>query len=1036
MKHCCYTKSKIAIWKPPSVPQSVSTRKYTTKCRSTLTMSSKIATREIREHRQSLLTNAMKDRNSWREPPPFFIIHPDDKERIPIRNANHEAYQVLGTTAIWNKYIDLGYYMFDDCMQFHKVWKSTAKDSITQRNKIIWQSYHFHRMHDIPIPPKLNLSATSTARSYLKEKEPDFILATDIEHEEKEFFAACNPPNKDTNTTNSDDSDEDANAWTEVITKKTRKKTPPTSPTNTPKQSPPIMFESMIPSEDIMTDLKQARITPVPQFTPERKQTRNKNDDNPDYPVNNIQEDIQTINNPININTPQSPPNAKLNKCIATNDSSKRSHDKLSTDKHDKATKSNQTNTHNNIHFHHDDNIHEVTPTSQIPDIDTQMTTDADANNGDQTINSADYTKNSTHTADNEHFSTASQHTSRDFVSVNDGTLRITIKWKPINYAAVTQDEEQWNEHAIQMLSAILNPPSVQLQLAQWSKTITDNSTLIQADLLTVNNLHLYRSPKISNLDSYKTSIFGIRISANDKSFSIGTWLTSPVIKAAIERHNIELKVSNSTCDSGTMVTAGSILLKHPKYTQRMYFMMALRRQLPTNAPYFDIVVHRRTLNGIDSPHLVVQCGANHQVILSEMLSSLMDGIKTTALYVGTQYLQSLTQEALEDLYDLHQKYVNSIQRLPLSPYVLNVDRIREEHSNTGDIRRTTRAWANSITNPAGISIQCDAENGGRDKKAYLLVPDHLLDIARLEMNRYLHNIRNWHIQPNQSSGSDNHDTDRPREIYVPTAAVQRNIDFLHSMASSDIWKNAPSTIRQSKATTNSTQASEPTTTKIHPTTPLRQNNQTQPTRTPQSDNLSANRQTHPTRNSAPFVRHLDDNTITTANSNTTTINSSFAAKFTEIENAIKTSQADFQQLNSRFDQMENQILNTMTSCHENSKHMLSMQNQMNSMQSNVQDIANQMKLLTTHLKVTPTPGNAENSNSNHLSNEIQSPEKKKSRQMEPEATSIVSVRPMNLNINKYNQDNHRSTNQHNIQADQLEDQYQDNSFPGSAMDE
>jgi hypothetical protein len=86
-------------------------------------MSSKIATREIREHRLSLLNqsstnNAMKERNSWTEPPPFFIIQPDNNERIPIRNANHEVYRVLGTTAIWNKYINLGYYMFDDCMQF------------------------------------------------------------------------------------------------------------------------------------------------------------------------------------------------------------------------------------------------------------------------------------------------------------------------------------------------------------------------------------------------------------------------------------------------------------------------------------------------------------------------------------------------------------------------------------------------------------------------------------------------------------------------------------------------------------------------------------------------------------------------------------------------------------------------------------------------------------------------------------------------------------------------------------------------------
>lgn len=129
-------------------------------------------------------------------------------------------------------------------------------------------------MHDIPTPPKLTLSATSTARPYyLKEKERDFILATDIEYEEKAFFAACNPPKKITNNPNSDDSDEDVNEWTEVIPKKTRKKTPPTSPTNIPHQQSPIMLHDsmMDPSADNNEDLKEVRITPVQYLTPGRK---------------------------------------------------------------------------------------------------------------------------------------------------------------------------------------------------------------------------------------------------------------------------------------------------------------------------------------------------------------------------------------------------------------------------------------------------------------------------------------------------------------------------------------------------------------------------------------------------------------------------------------------------------------------------------------------------------------------------------------------------------------------------------------------
>ena len=194
-------------------------------------MSSKAATREIREQHNLYQTthppkpNAMKERCLWAEPTPFIMTNPNDNKRIPIRNANHQAYRVLGTTAIWNKCVQLGYYMFDNCMQFHKVWKSTAKDSVTHCNKIIWQLYHFHRMNDIKIKTPLEMSATSTARPYLKEKDPDFLLTTDIEYEEKEFFAACIEQNR---SINSDDTPEEPDKWTKVTPKKkTRKQSPP-----------------------------------------------------------------------------------------------------------------------------------------------------------------------------------------------------------------------------------------------------------------------------------------------------------------------------------------------------------------------------------------------------------------------------------------------------------------------------------------------------------------------------------------------------------------------------------------------------------------------------------------------------------------------------------------------------------------------------------------------------------------------------------------------------------------------------------------
>lgn len=62
----------------------------------------------------------MDQEGSWEEAPPFLLQVPDRNERIAIRNANHNLYCSIGTTNMWTKYIHLGYYVFDDCMDFQQ----------------------------------------------------------------------------------------------------------------------------------------------------------------------------------------------------------------------------------------------------------------------------------------------------------------------------------------------------------------------------------------------------------------------------------------------------------------------------------------------------------------------------------------------------------------------------------------------------------------------------------------------------------------------------------------------------------------------------------------------------------------------------------------------------------------------------------------------------------------------------------------------------------------------------------------------------
>jgi hypothetical protein len=277
------------------------------------------------------------------------------------------------------------------------------------------------------------------------------------------------------------------------------------------------------------------------------------------------------------------------------------------------------------------------------------------------------------------------------------------------------------------MLKDILHHPLSPISLVPWKENLTLSNTpkMINISELTDSMLPTMCSPKISYVDSHNLCIFAIRICATDPTFSTGSWITDAFVQKSLAHHCVELTISNSTCDSGKMVVAGVILLKHQQYTHRLYYLLALRNQLPSNTPFFDIGIHKRTTTGIQSPHLVVKCGEHHQEALTEILSDHLDGKQTTAIYIGNKIIQSMTQESLEDLFDTHQKYVNAIQRLPLYPQVINIDRNRTESTNsTATIHsRSTRAWANSLQTSDGKSLQCDAENGGSDKKAYLLVP-------------------------------------------------------------------------------------------------------------------------------------------------------------------------------------------------------------------------------------------------------------------------------------------------------------------------
>ena len=94
-------------------------------------------------------------------------------------------------------------------------------------------------------------------------------------------------------------------------------------------------------------------------------------------------------------------------------------------------------------------------------------------------------------------------------------------------------------------------------------------------------------SPKVAHLDSIRQFVFGLRITMRDQSPA--AWITDSRTNNIMTNENLRVNISNSKCDSGEIVVAGHLLLKHPEHTHKIFYLMALRRQLPEATPFFDI---------------------------------------------------------------------------------------------------------------------------------------------------------------------------------------------------------------------------------------------------------------------------------------------------------------------------------------------------------------------------------------------------------------------------------------------------------------
>ncbi len=80
--------------------------------------------------------------------PDWFLI----EERYR-RNANAHVYQQnqKGNQTKWNRYLTLGYFVFEDCVECDKVWEAIETDPLLV-HRSIWYNFMCHVDRDLQIP--------------------------------------------------------------------------------------------------------------------------------------------------------------------------------------------------------------------------------------------------------------------------------------------------------------------------------------------------------------------------------------------------------------------------------------------------------------------------------------------------------------------------------------------------------------------------------------------------------------------------------------------------------------------------------------------------------------------------------------------------------------------------------------------------------------------------------------------------------------------------------------------------------------------
>jgi hypothetical protein len=128
----------------------------------------------------------------------------------------------------------------------------------------------------------------------------------------------------------------------------------------------------------------------------------------------------------------------------------------------------------------------------------------------DTHINSLRTNTNTHHQDEISQFSSQSTfRTSKQFIPINDGTQRLTVRWKTTDqFEQLNADKEVWDNDAVKMIHDLFHIFAEKINIVTWEDK---KGTAMALNEVSSDNLRTYLSPRVSALPSIQTFIFGIR---------------------------------------------------------------------------------------------------------------------------------------------------------------------------------------------------------------------------------------------------------------------------------------------------------------------------------------------------------------------------------------------------------------------------------------------------------------------------------------------------------------------------------------------